>query len=275
MKVVLFCGGEGIRIRDYSDQIPKPMVTVGYRPILWNVMKYYASFGHREFILCLGYKADVIKDFFLNYNETISNDFVFTDGGKNIQLLNSDIDDWKITFVDTGLHSNIGMRLMKVREFLKDETMFLANYSDGLTDMHLPSMIEWFANKKEKTGAFMAYQPTQSFHIVEKDDDGTVNSISHIAESNFHINTGFFIFRNDIFDNIEYGEELVDRPFSRLIAKKSLVAWEHKGFWASMDTFKEKKLLDDIHDNGNPPWEVWSNKSKNGRKMISNHKIKP
>lgn len=258
MKVVLFCGGEGIRLRDYSDQIPKPMVRIGYRPILWNIMKYYASFGHTDFILCLGYKADVIKDYFINYDETISNDFVYTRGGRNVELLNSDINDWKITFVDTGMKANIGMRLMQVKEYLKGEKMFLANYSDGLTDLHLPTMIDWFEKKKDKTAAFMAYQPTQSFHIVQRDEDGIVNKISHIGDSGLHINTGYFIFRNEIFDFMEYGDELVDQPFDRLIEKKKLISWEHKGFWASMDTFKDKRTLDDIHDKGHAPWEVWN-----------------
>jgi glucose-1-phosphate cytidylyltransferase len=258
MKVVLFCGGEGIRLKDYSDQIPKPMVTIGYRPILWNIMKYYATYGHKDFILCLGYRADVIKNYFLHYDETVSNDFIYTKGGQNIELVNSDIEDWKITFVDTGMNANIGMRLMQVREYLKGEKMFLANYSDGLTDLHLPTMVDWFEKKEGKTAAFMAYQPTQSFHIVQRQEDGTVNKISHIGSSGLHINTGYFIFRNDIFDWMEYGDELVDQPFDRLIEKNKLISWEHKGFWASMDTFKDKKNLDDIYAKGNAPWEVWN-----------------
>lgn len=273
MKVVLFCGGEGIRLRDYSDQIPKPMVRIGYRPILWNIMKYYASYGHKDFILCLGYKADVIKNYFINYDETISNDFVYSKGGKNIELLNSDISDWKITFVDTGMKSNIGMRLMQVKEYLKGEKMFLANYSDGLTDLHLPTMIDWFETKKDKTAAFMAYQPTQSFHIVQREEDGNVKKISHIGASGLHINTGYFIFKNDIFDAIEYGDELVDQPFQRLIDQNKLVSWEHKGFWASMDTFKDKRTLDDIYDKGNAPWEVWNNMESPTRKRTKMEKI--
>ncbi|MCY1723265.1 sugar phosphate nucleotidyltransferase [Prolixibacteraceae bacterium Z1-6] len=258
MKVVLFCGGQGIRLREYSDQIPKPMVLIGYRPILWNVMKYYASYGHKDFILCLGYKADSIKDYFINYNETLSNNFVFTKGGNEIELLNSDIDDWKITFVDTGLSSNIGTRLVKVKEYLKNEDMFLANYSDGLTDLHLPDMIEWFNNQKDKVAAIMAYKPTQSFHIVERKNNGIVKNISHIGSAGLHINTGYFILRKEIFDYIDHGEELVDEPFNRLIQNEKLLSWEHEGFWASMDTFKDKKTLDDIYAHGDPPWEVWT-----------------
>lgn len=267
MKVVLFCGGQGIRLRDYSDQIPKPMVNVGYRPILWNIMKYYAHYGHKEFILCLGYKADVIKKYFLNYDETLSNDFVYTNGGKDIELQNSDIHDWKITFVDTGLHANIGMRLMQVKKLLQGDEMFLANYSDGLSDLYLPDMVDWFKSQKNKVASFMSCPSTQSFHFVDKQDNGLVNRISHVGSSSLLINTGFFILRNSIFDYMEYGDELVDQPFKRLIENEQLVTWEHKGFWMSMDTFKDKKNIDDIYEQGNPPWEVWNSEEKNGKKL--------
>lgn len=267
MKVVLFCGGQGIRLRDYSDQIPKPMVNVGYRPILWNIMKYYAYYGHNDFILCLGYKADVIKNYFLNYDETISNDFIFTNSGKDIELQNSDIHDWKITFVDTGLNANIGMRLMQVKKYLKDEKIFLANYSDGLTDLHLPTMIDWFKAQKNKTAAFMSTPTRQSYHFVDKQENGLVNKISHVGTSELLINAGYFILENDIFDYMEYGDELVDQPFKRLIGEKRLVSWEHKGFWMSMDTFKDKKTIDDIYEQGNPPWEIWKKEKNTERKL--------
>lgn len=263
MKVVLFCGGLGMRLREYSDQIPKPMVPIGYRPIIWNIMKYYAHYGHKDFILCLGHKADMIKNYFVNYDETISNDFVFTKGGKDIELLNTDIDDWRITFVDTGINSNIGMRLMAVKDHLKGEEMFLANYSDGLTDLVLPDMIRWFNTCNDKTAAFMAYQPTQSFHVVQRKEDGLVTSISHIGSSGLYINTGYFILRQEIFDNMQKGDELVNQPFQRLIEKNQLMSWEHKGFWASMDTYKDKQTLDEAYAKGNAPWEVWR---ENGKK---------
>ncbi|MBN2215315.1 MAG: hypothetical protein JW723_13840 [Bacteroidales bacterium] len=264
MKVVLFCGGLGMRLREYSENIPKPMVTVGYRPIIWNIMKYYAHYGHKDFILCLGHKADMIKEYFVNYDETISNDFVFTKGGRNIDLLNTDIDDWTITFVDTGLNSNIGMRLMAVKDFLKKEEMFLANYSDGLTDLPLNEMIDWFATQKGKVAGFMAYNPQHSYHVVKRNDDGLVTSISHIGHSGLFINTGYFIMRKDIFKYINHGEELVNEPFQRLIAEQKLVSYSHPGFWASMDTFKDKQKLDDTYAQGNPPWEVWR-KNNNGK----------
>ena len=140
MKVVLFCGGQGMRLREYGDHVPKPMVPIGYRPILWHLMKYYAHYGHKDFILCLGHKADVIKDYFLNYNESRQQRFRAVEGGgRTSTCCNSDIDDWNITFVDTGINSNIGERLKAVRAHLEGEEMFLANYGDNLSDLPLPS----------------------------------------------------------------------------------------------------------------------------------------
>ena len=144
MKVVLFCGGRGLRLREHSEAIPKPMVPIGYRPILWHVMRYYAHFGHRDFILCLGYRGDAIKDYFLHYNEAVSNDFVLSDGGRQIELLSSDIADWRITFADTGLDTTIGERLRRVRHHLEGEEIFLANYGDTLTDAPLDRLVEEF-----------------------------------------------------------------------------------------------------------------------------------
>ena len=152
MKVVLFCGGAGMRLRGYADDIPKPMVPIGTRPILWHLMKYYAHFGHKDFIICLGYKGNCIKDYFLHYDESVSNDFVWSQGGKQIQLLNRDIDDWTITFVETGANSTIGERLKAVEPYLEGEEMFLANYGDGLSDLPLPQMVETF--QTERRGRF-------------------------------------------------------------------------------------------------------------------------
>ncbi len=265
MKVVLFCGGQGMRLREYSDKVPKPMVPLGYRPILWNIMRYYAYFGHKDFILCLGHMADTIKKYFVEYDETISNDFVYTKGGKQIDMLNTDIDDWRITFVDTGIKSNIGMRLMQVKEHLEGEELFLANYSDGLSDLNLNQMIDWFAPQTDKVASFVAYQPSQSFHVVTRKNNGQVKSISHIGASGLFINTGYFVLRNNIFDYLNWGEELVEEPFQRLIVEQKLTSWEHKGFWASMDTYKDKQKLDEAYAKGEAPWELWlKNRRKNG-----------
>jgi glucose-1-phosphate cytidylyltransferase len=256
MKVVLFCGGLGTRLRDFSESIPKPMVPVGYRPVLWHVMRYYAHFGHKDFILCLGYKADTIKQYFLNYEETVSNNFVMTEGGKRVELLGSDIHDWKITFVDTGLNSNIGMRLKAVQSYLEGEEMFLANYSDGLTDLPLPQMIEWFQGR-DAVACFAGVAPTQSVHLVSVQDDGQVKSVRHIKDVGMRINGGYFVFRQEIFDWMKPGEELVDEPFARLAGAGKLLAYPYDGFWACMDTYKDKLLLEDMYSRGKVPWEVW------------------
>lgn len=257
MKVVLFCGGQGTRLREYSESVPKPMVPVGYRPILWHVMKYYAHYGHRDFILALGYKADVIKDFFLNYNEAVSNDFVLYEGGKRIELANSDIEDWTITFVDTGASSNIGERLWRVREHLKGEEMFMANYSDGVTDVPLAEYVDDF-KKRDKVGSFVAVRPPGSYHVIQIGDEGDVSGIQPIVETGAWINGGYFIFRKEIFDYMRPGEELVEQPFLRLIDDEKLIAHRHDGFWAPMDTFKDKQRLDELNRSGEAPWQVWA-----------------
>jgi glucose-1-phosphate cytidylyltransferase len=256
MKVVLFCGGLGMRLREYSDKIPKPMVPIGYRPILWNVMKYYSHYGHKDFILCLGFQADMIKDYFVNYHEYVSNDFVFNGKGRRMHLLNTDIHDWTITFVDTGLHANIGQRLKAVENYLKGEKVFLANYSDGLTDMHLPSMIA-SAKRHGTVASFLCVRPTQSFHVVKLGQKDCVESIDHVGKSELWINGGYFVLRDEIFQYIRNGEELVVEPFQRLIAEKKVSAYKHTGFWAGMDTFKDKQMLDEMHSKGEAPWEVW------------------
>ncbi len=256
MKVVLFCGGLGMRLREYSESIPKPMVPVGYRPILWHIMRYYAHFGHKDFILCLGYRADVIKQYFLEYDETISNDFVMSQGGKKVDLLASDIQDWKITFVDTGLSSNVGTRLKAVQPLLEGEEMFLANYSDGVTNLPLPAMIDYF-RAKDAVACFAAVEPSQSFHLVRLEEGGRVDSIQHVKDIGMRVNGGYFVFRREIFEHLRPGEELVEEPFQRLAAAGKLVAYPHDGFWGCMDTFKDKQLLEDLYTRGQVPWEVW------------------
>ena len=256
MKVVLFCGGLGTRLREYSDTIPKPLVTIGYRPILWNLMRYYAHYGHKDFILCLGYRGDMIKEFFLNYNECVSNDFVMTNGGQDIELLNSDIHDWRITFVETGFQSNIGQRLAAVRKFVEGDEYFLANYADGLTDLPFDVYLDNFFSTG-KTAGFLGVPTPDSFHAVELGDNGLVSRIGRMSGAKLLINGGFFVLKNKIFDYINDGEELVEQPFQRLIAEKQLFGYEYNGFWRSMDTFKDKITFDDLYAKGNRPWEIW------------------
>lgn len=256
MKVVLFCGGAGMRLRGYADDVPKPMVQIGTRPILWHLMKYYAHFGHTEFILCLGYKGSVIKEYFLNYDESVSNDFVWSKGGKRVELLHRDIDDWKITFVETGANSNIGERLKAIEPFVKGEEIFLANYGDGLSNVPLADMLGTF-RKSKAVASLLLVQPTASFDIVSAGADGQVENISALNHSDVWINGGFFALRQEIFRYIQSGEELVREPFQRLIEQHALLAYRYNGFWQCMDTFKDKQRLEELND-GTAPWKIWN-----------------
>jgi glucose-1-phosphate cytidylyltransferase len=265
MKVVLFCGGLGMRLRQAGEDIPKPMVPIGYRPILWHLMKYYAHFGHKDFILCLGYRADAIKKYFLTYEETISNDFVLSAGGRQVDLMNSDISDWRITFADTGVNANIGQRLKVAEQYLQGEEMFLANYADGLTDLPLPAHIER-ACANGAIANLVRVRPSLTYHAVTAAPDGLVSGITAVTSTDLRVNGGYFVFRREIFDYMRDGEELVQEPFQRLIDVAQLRAYAYDGFFASMDTFKDKQHLDDLYAKGTAPWEVWR---RNGRSHAS------
>ena len=256
MKVVLFCGGQGTRLRDYSEQIPKPLVEVGSRPILLHMMRYYAHFGHKEFILCLGHKGSAIKSYFRNYDECMYNDFVLTQGGRDVQLLKNDIADWRITFVDTGERSSIGERLRRVRHLVEPDEMFLANYSDSLTDLNLGEYVESF-KARNKVASFLSVRVPQTFHIVHADKDGYAQGLEFVGDSSIRINGGYFALRREIFDYMQPGEELVVEPFHRLMAKRELLAVPFDGFWRSMDTFRDKTELDELTHKGQAPWQHW------------------
>jgi glucose-1-phosphate cytidylyltransferase len=244
-----------MRMREYSESIPKPMVPIGYRPILWHIMKYYAFYGHKEFILCLGHRADVIKNYFRTYDECVSNDFVLSEG--KVDLLASDIHDWKITFVDTGLKTNIGGRLKAVEKYVEKEEIFLANYADGLSDVPLPEVIEKF-KESESVASFVSVKPKASFHVMHADARGRVKSIEHIVSTGARINGGFFVLKPEIFSYMSTGDELVEAPFHRLIKEDRLYSYAHDGYWACMDTFKEQQELETLYGSGNAPWAVWN-----------------
>lgn len=257
MKVVLFCGGMGLRLRDYSEKIPKPMVPIGYRPILWHIMKYYAHFGHKDFILALGYKADVIKDYFLRYDECVSNDFVLSAGGKSIELLDSDINDWRITFVDTGVPSGIGRRLKLVEPYLGNEEVFLANYADNLTDCPLPAVCDQFLESNQVC-TFVAARPRLSFHVLEMNGGAAVTGIHPMKTAGLWINGGYFVFQRRIFEYLDGGDDLVSDAFPSLIKDGQINAYRHEGFWASMETYKDRQELEDLYVSGEAPWAVWT-----------------
>jgi len=257
MKVVLFCGGLGMRLREYSESVPKPMVPIGYRPILWHVMKYYAHYGHKDFILCLGYRGDIVKEYFRNYDETVTNNFVRA--GHGIELLGSDTHDWRITLVDTGVKANIGQRLMAVRPYVEPDEMFLANYSDGLSDAPLDDMIDRFA-ASDSAASFLAVRPNLSCHFVTLNGDGHVHEIRDVSQSDLRINGGFFALRREVFDYVRPGEDLVPEPFKRMMAAGKLMSYRYDGFWVSMDTFKDRAMLEALNDSEQAPWQVWKDR---------------
>jgi len=236
MKVVLFCGGLGTRLREHSETIPKPLATIGPRPIIWYLMRYYAHFGHKEFVLCLGYRGEMIKEFFQSEGECPS--------------------DWTVHFVETGQEATIADRLRAVEPHLRGEDCFLANYSDGLTDLPLPQYLEAF-RASDAVAGFVAVRNPHSFHIVSVDEGGRVTALTRAQDADVWINAGFFIFRPAIFQYLQEGDELVERPFSRLIDAGLLYSFKYRGFWVALDTYKDKVNLDRRHDRGDTPWVVW------------------
>jgi glucose-1-phosphate cytidylyltransferase len=255
MKVVIFCGGLGVRMGEETQRIPKPMIPIGSRPILWEIMRYYASWGHHEFVLCLGYKGDVIREYFLNYNEALFNDFVLDGHGADarVELLERDVGRWRITFVDTGLQATIGERLKAVERYLNDDDEFLATYGDGLTDAPLDRMIDTFRSTG-KLIQFLSVRPQFNAHLVMTDGSGVVTEVVDMSQSDVRINGGFFVCRRELLDEIEPGDELVDETFARLIPRGEVVAYPHAGFFGPMDTIKDRQRLEGLLESGRPPW---------------------
>ena len=255
MKVVLFCGGLGMRMRDGVTNAPKPMAMIGDRPLLWHVMRYYAYYGHTDFVLCLGYGGSAVKDFFLTYDETRSNDFVLNGNGK-VELFKTDISDWRITFVDTGLQSPIGERLRRVRKFVEGEEMFLANYADVFTNAPLPDMISRFS-ATSATVSLLAVPPQSSHHVVVVGEDGFITRVTPVRDLLQWENGGYFVLRPEIFDHLNEGEDLVEDAIVRLVTQGKVIAYSWKGYWTPADTVKERAKLEEMYYRGNCPWMVW------------------
>jgi glucose-1-phosphate cytidylyltransferase len=256
MKVVLFCGGLGTRLREHTEAIPKPMVRLGHQPILWHIMQYYCHFGHQDFILCLGYKANVVKEFFLNYRPQVFTDCVVSAKGSSVELLRKpEEEEWRVSLIDTGMWRNIGERLWAVRDHLKGEEIFLANYSDGLSDVDLNDMLYRF-KKSGKSACFMATRPPLTYHTVDMDNEGGVRGLRAWDRGDVWINAGFFMLRPKIFEYMQEGEELVVEPFNRLAAANELMAYRHEGFFRSMDTLKDWQVLENMVEQGIMPWRV-------------------
>ncbi|WP_243704895.1 NTP transferase domain-containing protein [Micromonospora sp. KC723] len=239
MKVVLFCGGQGLRMRGDGMVVPKPMVTIGGRPLLWHVMRYYAHYGHTEFILCLGHGADELTDYFGRA------------GGRG----------WNITMVDTGLQASIGERLMQVAEHVRGEDVFLANYADTLTDAPLSAMVEAFRRGDAAVG-LLAVRPSSSHHVIQMGPDGMVSRVDDAGVLHHWENGGYFVMRQQIFDELRPGQDLVPHALNRLAAHGRVLAHRHRGFFRGVDTAKDRIELDYAYRQGRRPWMVWESQAE-------------
>ena len=257
MKVGIFCGGLGVRMGEETKRIPKPMIRIGSQPILWHIMHYYAAWGHREFVICLGHKGDLIKEYLLTYNEALFSDFTL-DGtleGSRVELHTHDVVDWQITLVDTGLNATIGERLKTVEPYLIGEDEFLETYGDGLRDAPLPDVIDTF-RASGRLVQFLSVRPEFNAHLVVADDDGTVTRLEDLNRSGVRINGGFFVCRHELLDWIEPGDELVEETFSRLVPRREVGVYRHDGFFGPMDTIKDRQRLEALHETGHAPWRI-------------------
>jgi glucose-1-phosphate cytidylyltransferase len=264
-----------MRMRADNQSLPKPMMPIGTRPVLWHVMRYYAHFGHKDFILCLGYGAEAVKDYFLNYRETTSNDFVLRQGGEDVKMLSTDISEWTISFIDTGIDTAIGERLRRVRPFLDGDDIFLANYGDVLTDAPMNDLIRQFA-QTDAVAQLLAVKPQDSFHVVDIDDESTVTGLTAVASMPMRINGGYFVFRKEIFDYLNEGEDLVTDACIRAARTGRVRAVQYDGFWAPMDTLKERSALEEQYRRGNSPWALWRERPVDlGRLLIPVEEIDP
>lgn len=256
MKVVILAGGFGTRIRDVADDIPKPMIPIGPYPILWHIMKRYAKFGHKDFIICLGYKGQVIKDFFLNY-EAYTRDLTikFGDEGSVIYHNDTDESDWKVSLLDTGIRSMTGSRISRIRNFLQNED-FMLTYGDGVGDVDIESLIE-FHKSHGKILSVTGVRPPGRFGEMVGEDNGQVTGFNEKPQvSAGRISGGFFVASPRIFNYLEDDEDLVfeQGPIRQLVADRQLMMFKHDGFWQPMDTSRDHQLLNSMYEKGNAPW---------------------
>ena len=258
MKTVILCGGYGTRIRDVADDIPKPMIPVGRLPILWHLMKYYASFGYDEFILCLGHKGHVIKDFFINY-ETSTRDVTVKLGSSNEILFHTKHDEssWKVTLADTGTETMTGGRIAKVKKYLENERFFLT-YGDGLSDINIKALIA-FHQANGLMATITATTPPGRFGALAIEANRVVSFREKPDGDGALINGGFFVLSPKVLDLIEGDHTVWERePLEALARDGQLAAYPHRGFWQPMDTLREKVLLEELWKSGQAPWMVWA-----------------
>ena len=257
MKVVILCGGLGTRLREETEFRPKPMVPVGGRPMLWHIMKYYAHFGHKDFILCLGYKGEVIKDYFRNYHWNTSDVTLKLGRSPEIRYHNRhDEEDWNVTLLDTGQTTQTGGRLRRALSHVPDET-FLMTYGDGVTDSDLNASIR-FHEKHGRLATLTAVRPSGRFGELALNGHTITGFREKPEQESSFINGGFFILNRRIADYLDGDDCVFERkPLERLASEGNLHAYQHPGFWQCMDTYREQQMLDQLFSSGKAPWKVW------------------
>ena len=260
MKTVILCGGYGTRIRDVADNIPKPMIPVGGLPILWHVMKYYAQFSHKDFVLCLGYKGQVVKDFFLNY-EAYTRDFTIKLGATQPISFHTTHEekDWRVTLAETGLNSMTGGRIKKIRHYIGNDEHFFLTYGDGVGDIDLNALLA-FHKSHGRMVTVTGVRPPGRFGELMADSTGVITEFNEKPQATGgRISGGFFVCRREMFDYLDDNEDLIfeQAPMKTLARDEQLVLFEHNGFWQCMDTYRDWQLLNTIFENGNAPWKIW------------------
>lgn len=258
MKIVILCGGRGTRLREKTEEIPKPLVEIGGRPILWHVMKLYAHFGFRDFLLCLGYKGVKIKEYFVESNTWRLNDFSLSLGnnGSKIKLLDNEQERWNIAFIDTGLDTKTGGRIKKIQPCIKGD-LFMATYADGVADIDVNALLE-FHKRHGRIATVTAVRPASQFGIMQLDGNGRVAEFMEKPRLNDWVNGGFFVFDHRVFDYLEENSILEQEPFERLAEEGEIMAYRHEGYWACMDTYKDTATLNGLWRSRRAPWEMWS-----------------
>ncbi|MBI3036802.1 glucose-1-phosphate cytidylyltransferase [Candidatus Woesearchaeota archaeon] len=256
MKVVILCGGKGTRFREYPEEIPKPLAVIGGKPILWHLMKTYSHYGYKDFILCLGYKGDMIKKYFIE-EEWRASDFTMNLKNRQKQTLAAgEEEDWNITFADTGLETNTGGRIKRIEKYIPQGEDFFATYGDGLANIDIRQLLE-FHKKKGGIATITCLRPYSQFGIVEIDDNSSaVTSFKEKPRLDYWINGGFFVFKKEIFNYLGDNDVLEQKPFETLAAKKEIAAYKFEGFWQCMDTFKDYQSFNELWEKG-APWKVW------------------
>lgn len=257
MKVIILCGGFGTRLREETEYRPKPMVEIGGRPILWHIMKIYAHYGYRDFVLCLGYKGHMIKEYFLNY-EAMNNDFTISLGRESRLEFNGHHaeDGFRVTLADTGQDTMTGGRIKRVQKYVGKET-FMATYGDGVADVDVSALVR-FHKSHGRIATVTAVRPVSRFGVLDL-DHSRVATFAEKPPVDTWVNAGFFVFEPAIFDYLEGDECVLERePLERLAADGQLMGYQHPGLFFAMDTYRDYLRLNELWDTGQAPWRVWA-----------------